>query len=82
MRRARLLDRSLLSSVTNNKYMDMDSDGDSYGIEPTVFNSNADSDADSNADCDADNGINCNADSIAKSNNAYKVPARVWLYKD
>jgi len=55
--------------------MDMDSDGDSYGTEPTVFDSNTDSDADSDADCDADSGINCDADSIAGSNNAYKAPA-------
>ena len=60
----------------------MDSDGNSYGIEPTVFNSNADSDTDSNTDSDADSdadynansGINCNADSITGSNNAYKAP--------
>jgi len=36
--------------------MDTDSDGNSYGTEPTVFNSDADSDA----DCNADSGINCN----------------------
>ncbi|XTI84445.1 hypothetical protein V2W45_1339489 [Cenococcum geophilum] len=75
MRRARLLDRSLLSSVTDNEYMDTDSDGDSYGTEPTVFDSNANSDADSNADCDADSGINCDADSIAESNDACEAPA-------
>ena len=55
--------------------MDTDSDGDSYGTKPTVFNSNTDSNADSNADCDADNSINCNANSIAGSNDAYKAPA-------
>jgi len=53
----------------------MDSDGDSYGTEPTVFNSNTDSNADSDANCDANSGINCDADSIARSNNAYKAPA-------
>ena len=45
----------------------MDSDGNSYGTEPTVFNSNADSNTNSNADS--------NANSIARSNNAYKAPA-------
>jgi len=55
--------------------MGTDSDGNSYGIEPTVFNSNANSDADSNANCDTDSGINCNANSIAGSNNACKAPA-------
>ena len=53
----------------------MDSDSNSYGTELTVFNSNADSDADSNANCDADSGINCNADSIARSNNTCEAPA-------
>ena len=47
MRRARLLDRNSLSSVTDNKYMDINSDGDSYGTEPTVFNNNANSTAES-----------------------------------
>jgi len=77
MRRAQLLDYSLLFSVTDNKYIDINSDGNSYRTEPTVFNSNANSDANSNADCDANSGINCNADSITKSNNACKAPARV-----
>jgi len=45
MRRAQLLDYNLLSSVTNNEYMDINSDGNSYGTELTVFNSNADSTA-------------------------------------
>ena len=53
----------------------MDSDSNSYGTEPTVFNSNADSDTDSNADCNADSGINRNANSIARSNNACEAPA-------
>jgi len=66
MRRAQLLDRSLLFSVTNNKYIDMDSDSNSYGIELTVFNSNTDSNTDRNADCDANSGINYN--------NAYRAP--------
>jgi hypothetical protein len=56
MRRAQLSDCSSLSSVTDDKYMDTDSDSDSYGIEPTVF----DSDADSDADYNADSSINCN----------------------
>ena len=43
--------------------MDIDSDGNSYGTEPTVFDSNANSDA----DCNADSGINYN--------DAYKAPA-------
>ena len=53
----------------------MDSDSDSYGTEPTVFDSNTDSNANSNADCDADSGINCNANSIVRSNNACEAPA-------
>jgi len=75
MRRARLLDHSLLSSVTNDKYMGIDSDGNSYGIELTVFNSNANSNADSNANCNTDSGINYDANSIARSNNACEAPA-------
>ena len=55
--------------------MDTDSDGDSYGTEPTVFDSNTDSNANSNADCNADNGINYNANSITGFNNTYKAPA-------
>ena len=54
--------------------MDTDSDGDSYRTELTVFNSDANGDANSNAHSDAD--------STAKSENAYKVSAQVWLYKD
>ena len=54
--------------------MDTNSNGNSYGTEPTVFNSNADSNADSNANYDANSGINCNANSIAKSNDACKAP--------
>ena len=50
--------------------MDTNSNGNSYGTEPTVFNSNADS----NANYDANSGINCNANSIAKSNDACKAP--------
>jgi len=53
----------------------MDSDGNSYRTEPTVFNSNADSNANSNANCNADSSINYNTDSISRSNNAYKAPA-------
>ena len=53
----------------------MDSDGNSYRTEPTVFNSNADSNTDSNADYNTDSSINCDANSIAKSNNAYEAPA-------
>ena len=72
-----------MSSVTDNKYMDTDSDGNSYRIELTVFNSNANSNTDSNAnsdtnsdaDCNANSSINCDADSITRSNNAYKAPA-------
>ena len=60
-----------MSSVINNKYMDTDSDGNSYRTEPTVFNS----DANSNTNCDADSGINYNANSIARSNDAYEAPA-------
>jgi len=50
--------------------MDTDSDGDSYGTEPTVF----DSDADSDADCNADSGINCD--------DACEAPAQAWLHED
>ena len=64
-----------MSSVTNNKYMGMDSDGDSYRIEPTIFNNNTDSNAGSNANCNTNSGINYNANSIVRSNNAYKAPA-------
>ena len=53
----------------------MDSDGNSYGTDPTVLNSNTNSDANSDANCDANSGINCNTNSIAKSNNAHKAPA-------
>jgi len=45
----------------------MESDGNSYWPEPTVFNSNANSNADSDADY--------NANSITISNNTYKAPA-------
>jgi hypothetical protein len=54
--------------------MDTDSDGDSYGTEPTVFDSNTDSDTDSNADCNTNSGINCDANSIARSNDACEAP--------
>ena len=67
-----------MSSVTDDKYIDIDSDGNSYGIELTVFNSNANSNtnsnADSNADYNANSSINYNADSIARSNDVYKAP--------
>ena len=69
MRRAQLSDRSSSSSVTNDEYMDTDSDGNSYGTEPTIFNS----DADSNANNDA----HSNADSTAESENAYKASTQV-----
>jgi len=55
--------------------MDINSDGNSYRMEPTIFNSNADSNANSNTNCDANSGINYNANSITRSNNAYKAPA-------
>ena len=54
--------------------MGTDSDGNSYRTEPTVFNSNADSNANSNANYDTDSGINCDANSIARSNDACKAP--------
>jgi hypothetical protein len=54
--------------------MDTDSDGNSYGIELTVFNSNTDSNADSNADYNTNSSTNYNANSIAKSNDACKAP--------
>jgi len=38
----------------------MDSNSDSYGIEPIVFNSNTNNDTNSDADYDADSGINYN----------------------
>jgi len=75
MRHAQLLNRSLLFSVCDNKYINIDSDGDSYGTEPTVFDSDADGDANSNAHSDADSGINCGTDSTTKSENAYKASA-------
>jgi len=67
------LDYSLLSSVTNNKYIDIDSDSDSYGIEPTVFDSNTNSDTDSNANCDVNSGINYDANSITRFDDAYEA---------
>jgi len=54
--------------------MNIDSDGNSYRTELTVFNGNANSNANSNANCNTNSGINCNANSIAKSNNTYKAP--------
>ena len=69
------MDHSSSSSVTDDKYIGTDSDGNSYGTEPTVFNSNTDSNTDSNADYNADSSINYNANSITKSNNAYKALA-------
>ena len=47
--------------------MDIDSNGNSYRTEPTVFNSNTDSNVNSNA--------HSNANSIAKLENAYKASA-------
>ena len=53
----------------------MDSNGDScYRTEPTVFDSNANSDTDS--------GINCDTNSTAESESACKVSTQVWLHKD
>ena len=63
------------SSVTNNKYINIDSDGDSFGIELTVFDSNANSDANSDVDCDINNGINYDANSIARFNNTCEALA-------
>ena len=54
--------------------MDIDSNGNSYGTEPTIFDSNTNSDANSDANCNTNSGINCNANSITRSNNAYKAP--------
>ena len=45
----------------------MDSDSNSYGIEPTVFNSNIDSNINSDADYNTNSSINYS--------NAYKAPA-------
>ena len=53
----------------------MDSNSNSYGIEPTIFNSNTNSNTNSNANCDANSSINYNANSIVKSNDAYETPA-------
>jgi hypothetical protein len=75
MRRGQLSDRSSSSSVTDNEYIDMDSNGNSYRTEPTVFDSNTDSDANSDADYNADSGINCDANSITRFNNACEAPA-------
>jgi len=63
MQCAQLLDRSSSSSVTNDEYIDINSDSNSYRTEPTVFDSDANSDAD------------YNADSSINYNNAYKAPA-------
>ena len=67
MRYAQLSDHSSLSSVTDDEYMDIDSDGDSYGTEPTVFNSNADGDANSDA--------HSNTNSTAELENACEASA-------
>ena len=53
----------------------MDSDGNSYGIKPTIFNSNTNSNADSNANYNANSGISCDANSIARSNDACEALA-------
>ena len=47
--------------------MDINSDGDSYRTEPTVFNSNADSDTNYNT--------YSNTNSTAELENTYKVSA-------
>ena len=66
------MDYSLLFNVTNNKYINIDSNSDScYGTELTIFNSNANS----NTNSDADSGINCNTNSIIKFKDAYKTSA-------
>ena len=55
--------------------MDMDSNSDScYRTELTVFNSNANSDANS--------GINCDANSTAESEGVCEASAQVWLHED
>ena len=85
MWRAQLLNYSLSSSITDNEYIDTDSDGNSYRTEPTVFdsdadgdtNSNAHSNADSNAHSDADNDAYSDADSTAESENIYEASAQV-----
>ena len=53
----------------------MDSDGNSYRIELTIFNSNANSNTNSNANYDANSSINYNANSIARSNYTCEAPA-------
>ena len=67
MRRAQLLNYSSSFSVTDDEYIDINSDGNSYRTEPTVFNS----DTDGNANSDAYS----NTNSIAKLENAYKASA-------
>ena len=62
-------------SITNNKYIDINSDSNSYGIELTVFNSNANSTTNSNSDYNTNSSVNYSANSITKSNNAYEAPA-------
>ena len=52
----------------------MDSNGNSYRIELTVFNRNANSNANNKADWDANSSINYNINSITRSNNTYKAP--------
>jgi hypothetical protein len=67
MRHTQLLNYSLLSRVTDNEYIDINSDGNSYRTESTVFNSNANGNVNNNTYSDAD--------STAELKNVYKVSA-------
>ena len=52
----------------------MDSDGNSYRTELTVFNSNTDSNTNSNANYNTNSSINYNANSITRSNDTCEAP--------
>ena len=60
----------------------MDNNGDSYKIEPTVFNSKVNININSDAYSNTDSGINYNINSTVKLKNACKASAYIWLYKD
>ena len=55
--------------------MDTDNNSNSYRIEPTVFNSDANGDTNSNIHSDADSNTYSNANSTAELKNTYKASA-------
>ena len=77
MRRAQLLNCSSLSSVTDDEYIDTDSNNNSYRTELTVFNSDANNNTNSNTHSDANSNTYSNTDSTAELENTYKASAQV-----